>query len=104
MASVYSSNPSLFTLNVGNFGLVSDAPVPLQDHVYVASGDVVGLYMNDPNFLVSLVDTGSDMICTGVSDTTTLDCSVTLPLRLRVQATVGKFDVSLTHIHLSKIE
>ena len=83
---------------------MSDAPVPLQDDVYVASGDVVGLYMNDPNFLATLVYSGSDTICISVSDTTTLDCSVTSSLRLRVQATVGKFDISLTRIHLSKIQ
>ena len=103
MASVYSSNPILFTLSVGNFGLVDDEPVSLQNHVYVASGDVVGLYMNNPTFLATLVYSGSDTICTSESDTTMINCSVTSPLRLRVQAKVGKFDISLTHIHLSKI-
>ena len=68
--------------------------VLLDPEVYVESGHVVGLFISDPSYLVSLVDSGSDMICTSVTDDNTLNCSMTsahITGRLRVQATVGKF-------------
>ena len=81
-------------LNLGQSGLVPVESVLLDPEVYVESGDVVGLFMSEPLFMASLVDSGSDTICTSATDANTLNCSMTsahITRRLRVQATVGKF-------------